>query len=99
MGQALMVVILRSMLDVVVSSENYGMIKCEEIQAGQAGLDTVQEAEITLDLKSYKPEVREQLYQAIRRIAEAECRSAGLEKKLQIDVKSREHTILRLSHV
>ena len=78
------------------------MIKCEEIEAGQAGLDTVQEAEITLDLKNYEPEAREQLYQVIRPIAEAECRSAGLEKKLQIDVRfgaPPTNTILRLSHV
>ena len=86
---ASIVVKLRSVLDLAVPHEDYAMIKCEEIHAGQVGLDTVQEAEITLDVKSYKPDVREQLHLAIRRLAEAECRSASLEKKPQIDVKVR----------
>ena len=47
------VVKLRSVLDIAVSHEDYATIKCEEIHAGQAGLDPVQEAEITLDVKSY----------------------------------------------
>ncbi|KAL8831646.1 MAG: hypothetical protein Q9170_005200 [Blastenia crenularia] len=83
------VVRLQSVLDVGISHEDYAMIKCEEIHAGRVGLDTVQEAEITLDVKSYKPEVREQLHQTIGRVAEAECRSARFEKKSQIDVKVR----------
>ncbi|KAL8950448.1 MAG: hypothetical protein Q9222_003516 [Ikaeria aurantiellina] len=54
--------------------------------AGQVRLDTVQEAEITLDVKGYKPVVRQDLREAIPRIMEAESRSGGLEKQPQIDI-------------
>lgn len=80
-------------LDSIISSEisplDFAVINCEEFHAGQPGLDHVDHADILLDVKSYKAEVRNQLHAAIRRVVEEECEVAGAPRKAKISIKQR----------
>ena len=70
---------LKNLVNAVASPEDLAVITPEEIHAGHSGLDTVYEAELVLDVKSYRSDVRQRLHQGIRRIVDAECKAAGIE--------------------
>lgn len=80
-------------LNSIVSNEinplEFAVVKCEEFHGGQPGLDYVDHADIVLDVKSYKAEIRDQLHEAIRRVVENESKVAGVERPPEINITQR----------
>lgn len=77
----------------IITSERsllgFAVIKCEESYASQPGLDYVDHADNVLDVKSYRPEVRERLHAAIRRVVKGECDAAGAPRTPVISIHQR----------
>ena len=86
---AAIIVKLPSLVEPFISAEKFASVSCNEIHAGQRGLDTLQLVEIVLDIKSYEPSIRQTLHQSVRDLVQSECTLAGVEQKPHIALKVR----------
>lgn len=86
---AAIIVKLPSLVEPFISAEKFASVSCNEIHAGQPGLDSIQLVEIVLDIKSYESSIRQTLHQSVRDLVESECTLAGVEQKPHIALKVR----------
>lgn len=78
-----------SQLQTIVSREvdpsDFAVVTCGSFNAGSLGASVIPEhADITVDMRSYDPDVGQRVSNAIKRIVEAGCEAAGMPKKPDI---------------
>ncbi|KAF2788895.1 putative zinc metallopeptidase [Melanomma pulvis-pyrius CBS 109.77] len=78
-----------SQLQTVVSREvdpsDFAVVTCGSFNAGSLGASVIPEhADITVDMRSYDPDVGQRVSSAVKRIIEAGCEAAGMPKKPDI---------------
>lgn len=83
------VVRLNIVISEEISSLELAVITCEEFHDDQQGLNTVDYADLVLDVKAYKPEIREQLHDAIKRVVHEECKAADATRESQFTISRR----------
>lgn len=80
---------LNSIISSEISPLDFAAIKCEEFHAGQPGLGYVDHADLVLDVKSYTPEVRKKLHEAIKRVVVRESKVSGASRDPEIAISRR----------
>ncbi len=71
------VVRLQSIVSREINPSDISVLTVGSLQAGQTENVIADTAEIGVDIRSVKPETREQLLTAIKRVVEAECQASG----------------------
>ena len=86
---ALILVRIQSIISLEISPYDFATIRAVELHAGKPGDDMVEYADMALDVKAYKSEIQDQIYEAIKRIVDAECKAFQIQKPATITRRAR----------
>ncbi|MCJ1304465.1 hypothetical protein MMC08_007277 [Hypocenomyce scalaris] len=83
------VVRLQSIVSRVIGPDDFAVVTCGSIHAGETDNVIPDYLDLKLNVRTYEPDVREKVLDAIKRIIEAECEASGVAKKPSIRTTAR----------